>query len=241
MSPPRNRLLAALPPVELATLLPMLDAMELAQHQVLHHREDPIAGLLFIESGCVSLLASLEDGEGVEATVVGHEGLVGVPLLLGEARAELHAVVRMPGCGLHLRAGLLNGTMERLPGLRRLLTCYVLARHGHATQLAACNVRHGIVQRLARTLLTAHDHADGQMVPMTHEILAMSLGVRRAGVTVAARQLHLSGCINYGAGRIAIADRSRLKAAACECHGVIQAAYARLRRTEDVPELEAAG
>ncbi len=178
MSPPRNKLLAALPPGELAILLPMLDAMELAQHRVLHHRGAPITGLLFVESGCVSLLASLEDGEGVEAAAVGHEGLVGMPLLLGGTRAELHAVVRMPEGGLHLPAGLLNGTMERLPRLRRLLARYVLARHVHATQLSACDGRHGIVQRLARTLPTVHDHADGQAVPMTQEILAMSLGGR---------------------------------------------------------------
>ncbi|MBL6078641.1 hypothetical protein JMJ56_11540 [Belnapia sp. T18] len=107
-----------------------------------------------------------EGGEGVEATVVGHEGLAGMPLPPGGTRAVLHAVVRMPGRGLHLRAGLLNGATERLPGLRRLLTRYVPARHVHSTQLAASNRRHGIVQRLARTLLTAHAHADGRMVPM---------------------------------------------------------------------------
>ena len=118
--------------------------------------------------------------------------------------------------------------LERLPGFRRLLHRYVLVQHGQVARTAACNGRHDIPQRLARWLLMAHDRAGADTYPMTHEFLSMMLGVRRAGISVAAGTLQKAGLIRYTAGKITIADRAGLENASCECYGVTRRANERL-------------
>jgi CRP-like cAMP-binding protein len=228
VSPPRNKLLTALPAEELSQLRPRLEVIALWPHQILHIRGDPIRGLYFPESGCLSLLASLEDGEGVEAAVVGREGMVGLPLLLGSERAELDVVVGLPETALRLPAAEWRGAAGRLPAFRTLLGRYILARHVHASQISACNGRHTIVQRLARTLLMAHDHAEDDTFPMTHEVLSMALGVRRPGITVAAGVFQQRHLISYGAGQITVTDRAGLESTTCECYRAIRNAFDRL-------------
>jgi hypothetical protein len=90
---------------------------------------------------------------------------------------------------------------------------------------AACNGRHHADQRLARWMLMAHDRSEGDEFPMTHEFLSMMLGVRRAGITVAAGQLQKAGFIRYERGCIEMADRPGLESASCECYGVVRRAY----------------
>ena len=96
------------------------------------------------------------------------------------------------------------------------------------TQTAACNGRHLLEQRLARWMLMAHDRVEGDAFSMTHEFLAMMLGVRRAGISVAAGTLQKAGLIRYERGRMLIADRAGLENASCECYGVVRRAYDRL-------------
>ena len=118
--------------------------------------------------------------------------------------------------------------LERTPAFRDLLLRYALVHHGQVARTAACNGRHHTEQRLARWLLMAHDRSEGDDFPMTHEFLSMMLGVRRAGVTVAAGVLHRAGFIRYDRGRIEVTDRAGLEAATCECYGVVRRAYERL-------------
>ena len=126
------------------------------------------------------------------------------------------------------RGGVPRGTGAHTPALRTLLLRYALAHHGQVARTAACNGRHHTEQRLARWLLMAHDRAEGDDFPMTHEFLSMMLGVRRAGVTVAAGALQRAGLIRYERGSIEAVNRPGLEAAACECHGIVQRAYDRL-------------
>ena len=74
----------------------------------------------------------------------------------------------------------------------------------------------------------AHDRAGGDEFPMTQEFVAMMLGVRRAGISVAAGILQKAGVIRYGYGRVAVLDRAGLEAAACECYGTVRRQYERL-------------
>jgi CRP-like cAMP-binding protein len=224
---PRNRLLAALPPEQFAWLWPRLEPIELLAHRTLHSQGDPLHAVYFPEAGWVSLLVRLEDGDSAEVGVVGREGLVGLPLMLGGADAELDALVQGPGQALRLGAAAFHTAMDDSPVFRRLMLRYALARHVHSTRTAACNARHRLDQRLARSLLMAHDRADG-CFPITHETLSMMLGVRRAGVTVAAGALQKAGLIRYGAGQITITDRPGLEAFTCECYAAIQQASGRL-------------
>ena len=118
--------------------------------------------------------------------------------------------------------------MEESAALRWVLKRYALAFHAQVTMTAACNARHAIEQRLARWLLIAHDRAGADEFAMTHEFMAMMLGVRRPGVSLAANTLQKAGLIQYARGRMAVTDRPSLEAASCECYHVTRREFARL-------------
>jgi CRP-like cAMP-binding protein len=222
---PRNRLLAALPPEDLARLWPRLEAVELPLRRVLHAAGEPIAAVFFPETGYASMLATLEDGDAAEVGVIGREGMVGLPVLLGADHDDLEAMVQNAGAALRLSKAAFRQEFDRIPAFRTLLLRYALVHHGQVARTAACNGRHHTDQRLARWLLMAHDRVEADEFPMTHEFLSMMLGVRRAGITVAAGQLQKAGFIRYERGCIEMTDRSGLESASCECYGVVRRAY----------------
>lgn len=224
----RNRLLLALPPEDLALLWPQMELIELPFRQMLQIPEVPVSAVYFIETGWISLIATLEDGEGAEVGLVGHEGMLGLPLLLDDELGDFEGMVQCPGTALRLPAAAFREALEQLPNFRRLLRRYALVHHGQVARTAACNGRHEVAQRLARWLLMGHDRAQDDTYPMTHEFLSMMLGVRRAGVSTAAAVLQKSGLISYGAGRITITDRAGLENASCECYGITRRANERL-------------
>jgi CRP-like cAMP-binding protein len=224
----RNGLLAALPPEDLARLRPSLHPVELPFDETLFPADGTIEAVLFPESGMVSLLATLEDGEQVEVGIVGREGLVGLPLIFGDDRSPVEARVQMEGTALRMDAAALRDGMGESAALRGVLLRYVLALHSQVTLTAGCNARHAIEQRLARWLLTAHDRADGDEFAMTHEFMAMMLGVRRPGVSLAAGLLQKAGLIQYARGRMAVTDRPGLEATSCECYHAARREFTRL-------------
>lgn len=224
---PRNRLLAALPPDSLARLRPGLQLVEMPLRQVLHEPEVPIETVYFPEGGWASMLAFMEDGDAAEVGLIGFEGVVGLPVILADEADDLQALVQAPGQSFSLSAAALRRAMDEDPTLRHLLLRYALVHHGQVARTGACNGRHHIEQRLARWLLMAHDRAEGDKFPMTHEFLGMMLGVRRAGITVAAGLLQKAGFIRYERGHITITDRPGLESATCECYGIQRRAYER--------------
>ena len=221
---PRNRLLAALPPDDLARLWPRLEAVELPFRKVLHAPGEPIEAVYFPKTGWSSMLAYLEDGDAAEVGLIGREGMVGLPVLLGADHDDIEAMVQGPGTALRMDAASFREELERLPALRTLLLRYALVHHGQVARTAACNGRHHIDQRLTRWLLMAHDRAKENVFPMTHEFLSMMLGVRRAGITVTAGQFQKAGYIRYERGCIVVTDRPGLESVACECYGIVRRA-----------------
>jgi CRP-like cAMP-binding protein len=137
-------------------------------------------------------------------------------------------MVQSPGTALRMDAQAFRDELERIPAFRTLLLRYAQVHHGQVARTAACNGRHHTDQRLARWLLMAHDRSQVDEFPMTHEFLSMMLGVRRAGITVAAGQLQRAGFIHYERGCIEIADRPGLESVACECYGIVRRAQDRL-------------
>ena len=220
----RNRLLAALPSEALAALRPRLEPVELPLRKTLHAVGEPIAAVYFPEAGYVSMLATLEDGDAAEVGLVGREGVVGLPVLLGAEFDDIEAMVQNPGTALRMGTAAFREELDRLPAFRTLLLRYALVHHSQVARTAACNGRHHTDQRLARWLLMAHDRAREDEFPMTHEFLSMMLGVRRAGITVAAGQLQKAGFIRYERGCIEVTDRPGLESAACGCYGVVRRA-----------------
>jgi len=227
-TPVHNGLLAALPPEDLARLRPSLQTVELPFDQTLFPADATVDAVLFPESGMVSLLATLEDGEQVEVGIVGREGMVGLPLIFGDDRSLVEARVQLEGTALRMDAAALRDGMGASAALRHVLLRYVLALHSQVTLTAGCNARHAIEQRLARWLLIAHDRAEADEFAMTHEFMAMMLGVRRPGVSLAAGILQKAGLIHYVRGRMAVTDRAGLEAASCECYHTVQREFARL-------------
>jgi CRP-like cAMP-binding protein len=218
----RDRLLAALPPDDLAQLWPRLKAVELPFRQVLHEPGKPIEDVYFPETGWISMLAYLESGDAAEVGLVGREGMIGLPVLLGVDSSDLEAMVQAPGTALRMDAQAFREELERIPAFLTLLLRYALVHQEQVARTAACNGRHHIDQRLARWLLMAHDRAEGDEFAMTHEFLSLMLGVRRAGITVAAGTLQKAGFIHYDRGRIEVTDRPGLESVSCECYGIVR-------------------
>ena len=228
VAPPRNRLLAALPPEALARLLPRLSPVALSLRQVLYPPDAPIDAAYFPESGMVSMLANLDEGAQVEVGVIGREGMVGTPLLAGAETSFAECMVQLPGAALRMGAGAFRAELEANPPLRARLLRYNEALQAQVMQTAACNGRHGLEQRLARWLLVARDRAEGDELPLTQDFVAMMLGVHRPSVTVTAGILQRAGLIRYASGHITLLDRPGLEAAACECYGAVRQRFAAL-------------
>jgi CRP-like cAMP-binding protein len=220
----RNRLLAALPPDDLGRLRPRLEAVELPFRKVLHAPGQPIEAVYFPETGYVSMLAYMEDGDAAEVGLAGYEGFVGLPVLLGADHDDIEGMVQSPGTALRMDAQAFREELERIPAFRTVLLRYALVHHGQVARTAACNGRHHVDQRLARWLLMARDRSEGDEFPMTHEFLSMMLGIRRAGITIAAGSLSKAGFIRYERGRIEVTDRPGLESVACECYGIVRRA-----------------
>jgi CRP-like cAMP-binding protein len=218
----RNHLLAALPPDDFGLLADHLRRVDLELRQVLHEPGRRIEAAYFPEGGMVSMLAPLEDGHFMEVGLVGREGLVGLSVVLGARSTTTEAMVQMEGAALRVPAAALRAAFDAGAALRAPLLRYVQAYHGQVAQTAACNGRHPVDGRLARWLLMAHDRAEGDGFPMTHEFMALMLGVHRPGVSLAAAVLRKAGVIRYVHGRMTVLDRAGLEAASCECYGVVR-------------------
>ncbi|MFC7611072.1 Crp/Fnr family transcriptional regulator [Teichococcus aestuarii] len=202
---------------------------------MLHKPEVAIENVYFPESGWCSMLAYMEEGDAIEVGHIGFEGVIGLPVVLADESDDLEAMVQAPGDAFRLSAGALREAMDEDRDLRHLLLRYALVLHGQVARTGACNGRHGINERLARWLLMAHDRAEGDEFPMTHEFLSLMLGVRRAGVTVAARMLQKAQFIRYERGRMEVTDRPGLEGAGCECYGIQRRALERLFGRSKLP------
>jgi CRP-like cAMP-binding protein len=224
----RNQLLAALSPDILSRLLPKLRPVPLTVRETLIVPDTPIQSVWFVESGWVSLVTTLEDGTQAEVGLVGREGMIGIPLVLGIDTAFPEAFVQADGTALQMEAGAFRRALDDDPPLRTLLFRYSEAIHDQTTQTAACNGRHDLEQRLARWLLMAHDRADGDDLPVTQEFLGLMLCVYRPSITVVARTLQRAGIIRYARGHITVLDRCALEATSCDCYSAVKRRFDRL-------------
>ena len=191
--------------------------------------DTPIEAVYFVESGWVSLVATLDDGTQAEVGLIGREGMVGLPLITGIDTAFVEAFVQADGIGsCAWKPARFAMPWKKNPTLRNLLFRYLEAMNSQTTQTAACNGRHDLEQRLARWLLMAHDRADGDEFQITQEFLALMLCVYRPSVSVVASTLQRAGMIRYGRGHITVLDRAALEATACDCYSVVKRRFERL-------------
>jgi CRP-like cAMP-binding protein len=226
--PIENRILAALPRKQYERLLPHLKKIDLTQGEILHQSGDRIEQVYFPNSGMVSLVTVMSDGACVEVGVVGREGMVGIPLVLGDDISQSQAIVQVADGAMKLRANILREEIERGGELQNLLQRFVIAHLKQISQTAACNRNHHIGERLAYWLLTCQDSVGNSRLRLTQDFISQMLGVRRAGVSEAAMTLQGLGLIQYSRGDITILDRAGLEEFSCECFKVVREEFKRL-------------
>ena len=217
-----NHILQALPAKEYERLLPQLQPVLLVQDQVLFDVGAPIAGGYFINTGLVSCLTVMQNGDSVEVGLLGHEGFAGLPILLNIAHSSARITVQISGDAMRINADALYQLLPELPMLERLLSRFSYLQALQAQQIAACNRLHEVDERLARWLLMTQDRVCIKILPLTHDLLAGMLGTRRSSVTVAAGILQKAGIIDYRRGKVHILDRQKLEDAACECYPAVR-------------------
>jgi CRP-like cAMP-binding protein len=217
----KNRLLAALPREEYQRLQPHLELVHLSTRRTLSEAGDLIRHTYFLNSGMGSLLALTQDGATVEIAMVGNEGMLGIPVVLGAHKAAYRIMVQIPGDAMRIKADVIWAEFKRGGELQGLLLSYTHALITQISQSAVCNRFHTAEKRLCRWLLIAHDRVEGNTVHLTQEIISFMMGTPRTAVTMAAGTLQDAGLIRYKRGKITIIDRHGLQDAACECYMIV--------------------
>jgi len=233
--PHANRLLGLLPPRDYERLRPYLQRLPLTYRQSLYRAHKPLGFVYFFETGVGSLVNTMANGDASEVGTIGNEGVVGLPLLLGDDRAPTSVYVQVPGAGLRMKASLFKKELARSASMRAVMHRYAHAFFNQVAQSAACNQFHSLEQRCCRWLLMTHDRMQSDEFLLTQEFLAMMLGVQRTGVTAAAGALQRSGLINYKRGNVTIIERRSLIRRSCECYSVSKKEFDRLLGDQEVP------
>ncbi len=228
-----NRLLNALPDEEYQALEPYLKQVDLPRGKILYEPGDLIEQVYFPERAMVSIVSLMENGATTEIGLIGNEGMVGIPVILGHPRASNRAIVQVPNGGIQISTNALQDVLKRGGKLQQMLLSYTSVMFMYVSQLAACNRHHRIEQRLARWLLHVNANIGSEQLPLTQEFIAEMLGSRRSGVTVAAQALQRDKIIHYRRGKITILDRARLEKETCECYYQIQQEFSRLPGSRD--------
>ena len=228
-----NRILSALPPEDYERILPDLKAVPLKFRISLHEPGDKMPYVYFPNTGVISMLTVLADGDAVEIATVGNEGMTDLSVFLGLEESDSRLLIQVPGTAMRMESARFCQHVEQIPALRAILGYYAVAMFALVSQSAACNRMHPIVERSARWLLMTHDRVDAAVFPMTHQFLSEMLGVRRPSVSVAAEALQDAGLITYHRGRVTVLDRSGLEAASCECYRLLRERFDRLPGRSD--------
>lgn len=220
---PENRLLAALLRDERERLIRRMDEATFELGDEVYRAQGTIRHIYFPRTGILSQVIDMQDGETVEVSTIGREGLAGLPVFHRVERSPFRLYCQLPPCICRrMPADLFEQEAQRDGQLRTLLHRYSHARLCMTSQAAACNRLHPIEQRLARWLLTTRDRVGTSELNLTQQVLSEMLGVRRPSVSLAAGMLQARGLIRCGRGRVTIRDGAKLEAACCECYRAVR-------------------
>lgn len=229
----RNQLLDALGTSDFALLKPHLAVVRLSQKAVLQEAETPITHAYFPTSGMISLVATLDNSEGIEIAAIGREGAVGVKLGFQPQLSFARAVVQLPGAALKIAVERFQEAALKSLAITHIATCANEIVAANVQQAAACNALHAVESRLARWLLHAHDRFGHDDMPLSHEFLAQMLGTRRTTVSLTAHTLQAAGMIKYKRAKIQITDREALETISCDCHKTVRRNISIITRSAD--------
>ncbi len=224
----KNFLLGSLSESDLAGLLPKLEPISLPLGTVLYESGDKLDFALFPTTAIVSLLYLMEDGGTAEIGIIGNDGLLGVALFLGGDTTTSRAIIQSEGEGLRMKPKELRSEFVSGGRFQDLLLRYTQALMTQISQTAVCNRLHKVEEQLCRWLLLSHDRLNSDKLVMTHDLISNMLGVRREGITLAAKKLAAKKLIKNTRGTITIIDRQGMEKAACECYEIVNTEYNRL-------------
>jgi CRP-like cAMP-binding protein len=223
-----NRILSALPEETYHRLLPHLESVDLNLGDVLYEVGEPISEVYFPLGTLISLVSPV-DHTSREFGLVGNEGMVGIPALLGGESTISRATVQVADSALKMDATVLKAEFEGDGVLRSHLLLYIQWMLTQSIQNAACQAHHATESRLARWLLSIQDRLGGDQLWLTQKYIAELLGTRRATITDAAGGLQKQGLIHYRRGSITLLNQVGLEARACECYALLRQEYERLQ------------
>ena len=226
---PPNQLLQALPAEDFELVGARLKPLQLMRETVLVEAGVAPAQIVFPHAGAVSIVVNLSEGQSVEVAMIGRDGVVGACEALGDGVSLTDAIVLFPAAASAIELADFRIVAAQSPALRSLVIRHGEALLAQAQQTAACNAVHSVEARLARWLLRARDLHDGRTLPLTQELLAQMIGVRRNAISIVAHALQEAGTIGYSRGQIEILDVEALRATSCECHAAIRARQKQLR------------
>lgn len=213
-----NRLIDSLPTRQRCAVLVQCEHIEVAVGKILCEAGEPFKYAYFPITGNISMVNALDGHQPFETESIGNEGMLGPNLILGINRAFQRGIVQTPCLALRMKAGALQEAAQRHPAFGRILKGYLYVVLVKLLQTISCSRFHDVARRLPRALLVAHDRAQTDCLPLTHLLLAETLGVQRGAVTIAAVKLQREGIIRYSRGKITILDRKGLEAKSCGCY-----------------------
>jgi len=222
----QNLLLNALPDSSLETLAAHFKVFEAPIGKRIFE-QDTRTAVYFPLTAVISLIRNLEDGEALEVSMIGGEGVVGINAILGVDTNPVEGLTQGAGLVASIGGNELRRQMEQDAELRRILHAFVYTMIAHIAQLACCNRLHVVEQRLAHWLLLLQDRYGSDEMSLTQEFLGRMLSTRRAGINAAMKALELAGTIEHGRGRVRVTDRAKLEQASCECYRAMFGEYER--------------
>jgi len=223
----QNRVLAGLPRKDYRKLLSVLEPVKLVFGQVLYESQGRIRHVYFPNDCFVSMLTDVDGGRSAEVGLIGSEGMIGLPVALGIAVSPFRAVVQGGGMAMRMKIADFRREFSQSRALRRELFLFTHLLMIQIAQTAACNRFHRVTQRMARWILMTSDRIKSNEFRITQEFLALMLGVRRVGVSVAASKLRERNLMAYRRGSFTILNHRGLVAAACGCYKKVKDVYAR--------------
>lgn len=226
----KNMLLQSLGSSAAEEFAPFLVRVALRPRVVIERAGERVTHIYFPESGVVSTVVKGADGRSAEAGITGYEGVTGTSTLLGDDRSPSECIVQLAGEAYRVDAEDYLKFLDCHPDFRTLLLRYVHTVFIQTSQSTLATAKSRLEERLSRWLLMVHDRAGGPRLELTHEFMALMLGTRRAGVTMALHQLEGKALVKSTRGAVIILDRHGLEEMAGQFYGVAEAEYSRIMK-----------
>lgn len=222
-----NAILAGLPRPDREAMIESCELVEMKLGESLYEPGERMRFVYFPAGGLVSLLASTDGTSRVEVALIGAEGMLGMPSMLDITTAPFKALVQGAGSAWRMETAEFLRHLQLRPPLAKRLARYLYVRVVDLAQMVTCTRFHLVEPRLARWLLMTRDRAHSPRFHLTHDLMALMLGVRRAGISIAAGSLQARGLISYRRGEMVIRDARGLERASCSCYASSRESYAR--------------